>query len=316
MMMTESTKAIQQRLYDNDAEVRRIAVLDLMDIDEDDISPFLIMALRDSDAGVRVEAARLLEGFETLPAVQALIAVLDDTDHEVAEAAAASLSELKDRAMSQPMLEALAGQVNPAKQAALLRALRALRDPNAYAPALAALQSPSSEVRCAGVGVLGYLRNPTALPQIAQIVTNDPDPEVRRIAVGALGYTPDATMVTTTLVTALHDTYWQVREEAAATLGKLKAINAAGDLVRVMSDEYWQVRVKATRSLGKMKARIALPALIAALGHVISNLRKEAAIALGEVGDKSAILALEKALQDPDPDVRKLAQLALNQIIK
>lgn len=316
MMITEDIKSIHQRLQDTDAGVRRIAVLDLLDSDEDNVAPLLIAAAQDSDAGVRVEAARLLEGHETPAAVRALIAVLDDSDPDVAEAAASSLAELKEGAMAEPLLEALAGQVTSSTQAALLRALRELRAPGAFAPALAALQSDSSAVRCAGVGVLGYLRNPAALSEIARIAAADPDPEARRIATGALGFAPSSTTVTPTLIAALRDTSWQVREEAAATLGKLKATEATNELVLAMADAYWQVRVKATRSLGKLKARSALPALFDALVHEISNLRKEAAIALGEVGDANAIPALEKALQDSDPDVRKLAQLALNQILK
>ena len=150
MMITEDVKPIHQRLRDADAGVRRIAVLGLLDSDEDDISPLLITASQDPDAGVRVEAARLLEGYETPAAVRALIAVLDDIDRDVAEAAAASLTELKERAMAEPLLEALTNQVTPATQAALLRALRELRAPDAFAPALAALQSDSSAVRCAG----------------------------------------------------------------------------------------------------------------------------------------------------------------------
>lgn len=316
MIMTENTNTLRQRLHDNDAGVRRIAVLDLLDSDEEDISPLLITALQDTDAGVRVEAARLLEGYETPAAVRALIAVLDDSDCDVAEAAAASLSELKEHAMATPLLEAFTRQTTPAAQTALLRALRELRAPGAFEPALAALKSEHSAVRCAGIGVLGYLRNVAALPEIAQIAANDPDPEARRTATGALGFASDTTSVSLTLMAALRDAYWQVREEAAATLGKLKATEATDKLISALADDYWQVRVKATRSLGKLKARSALPVLIEALGHEISNLRKEAAIALGEVGDKGAIPALEAALQDADPDVRKLAQLALNQILK
>lgn len=316
MMMTEDLKALHPRLYDGDAGVRRIAVLGLLDSDADDIAPLLMSALQDVDSGVRLEAARLLEGYETPPVVRALIAVLDDSDPEVAEAASSSLAELKERTMAEPLLEALTRQVTRVAQVALLRALRELRAPEAYVPAMAALHSDSSAVRCAGVGVLGYLRNPAALPEIAQIAAADPDPEARRIATGALGFAPDATCVAQTLIAALRDADWQVRDEAAATLGKIKAREATDKLVLAMADAYWQVRVKATRSLGKLKARSALPALIEALGHEMSNLRKEAAIALGEVGDVGAIPALEVALQDSDPDVRKLAQLALNQIRK
>ena len=96
--------------------------------------------------------------------------------------------------------------------------------------------------------MLGYLRNPVALPEIALIAASDPDPEARRIAVGALGFAPDATSVSLTLIAALRDAFWQVREEAATTLGKLKATEATDKLVLAMADDYWQVRVKATRS--------------------------------------------------------------------
>jgi ferredoxin len=45
--------------------VRRVAVLDLPYCDEeDDVAPLLVTALADSDAGVRLEAAKALEGFE------------------------------------------------------------------------------------------------------------------------------------------------------------------------------------------------------------------------------------------------------------
>lgn len=314
MMITDFEQQLLERLHDADAGVRRIAVLDLLDSDEANISPLLITALHDPDAGVRVEAARLLEGYETHDAVRALIAALDDPDKDVAHAAADSLAELKEREMAEPLLAALAEQVTPSKQAALLRAVRELRAADAFAPAMSALDSDSSVVRCAGVGVLGYLRNTDALPDIAKIAATDPDPEARRIAIGALGFSTDAIVVKQTLVAALRDGFWQVREEAAVTLGKLKFVDAANDLVPVMTDAYWQVRVKAARSLGKLKARSALPVLIDALNHEISNLRKEAVVALGEIGDVAAIPALENALYDSDPDVRKLARLALTQL--
>lgn len=316
MMNANIEQQLLGRLHDSDAGVRRIAVLDLLDSDEVNISPFLITALGDSDAGVRVEAARLLEGCETYDAVCALITALDDLDMDVAHAAADSLAELKEREMAEPLLAALAEHSTHGKQAALLRAVRELRVEDAFAPAMSALGSSSSAVRCAGVGVLGYLRNTEALPDIAKIAATDPDPEARRIAIGALGFSTDSTVVKQTLVAALRDESWQVREEAAVTLGKIKLVDAANDLVLVMTDDYWQVRVKAARSLGKLKARNALPVLIESLHHEISNLRKEAAVALGEVGDVMAIPALEAALDDSDPDVRKLARLALNHLSK
>lgn len=314
-MLASNALTIHSRLASADPEVRRIAVMNLLDSDEDDIEELFLAALQDKDAKVRAEAARLLEGYEAHAVVAGLIGVLEDSDDEVCEAAAMSLSELKEPPMGDGLLAALPTVKTAFAKAALFRALRELRRPEAFALALAALQDSATEVRCAALGVLGYLKNDAALSEIARIAGADTDPEARRIAVGALGFATDLAAVTPALKQALQDQSWQVREEATATLGKLLAADAIDDLIAAMADPYWQVRIRAARSLGKLKARVALPVLIDALGHEISNLRKEAAIALGEVGDKAAIPALETALQDTDPDVRKLAQLALNQIL-
>ena len=49
-----------QRLQDNDAVVRRLAVRELGDSIEDDAVNWLLRALQDSDSQVRQEAASLL----------------------------------------------------------------------------------------------------------------------------------------------------------------------------------------------------------------------------------------------------------------
>src|SRR5688500_4115796 len=64
------------RLADPDAEVRRIAVMELPYCDEEEILPLLLAALADDDAQVQAEAARALEGFEEPEAVGALLARL------------------------------------------------------------------------------------------------------------------------------------------------------------------------------------------------------------------------------------------------
>lgn len=307
---------IHGRLASPDPEIRRIAVMDLLDSDEDDVDQYLLGALKDADDKVRAEAARLLEGYETPEVVEGLIGVLADDSEEVREAAAASLSELKETAMGDGLLAALPWASTPFMLTALFRALRELRRPEAFTPALSALASDDVSVRCAALGVLGYLKNPDALADIARVAGSDIEEEARRIAVGALGFATELIAVVPAMKKALLDKSWQVREEAAATLGKLLAADAVDDLIAAMADPYWQVRIKAARSLGRIRSKSALPALIDALGHEISNLRKEAAVALGEVGDVAAIPALEKALDDSDPDVRKLARLALTNLIQ
>jgi HEAT repeat protein len=269
--------------------------------------------LGDADAVVRTEAVRALEGQEDPPVVEALAARLLDEDAGVRKAAGEVLGELKLAGSADALLPMVADDHPAEARAMAFRAVRALRDPRAFAPALAALRDADVAVRREAVGVLGYLRDDAALGDLAEVAANDPDAEVRRIAVGALGFASSISVLPA-LTRALADSQWMVREEAASTIGKLRLALAIPDLVRAMGDDYWQVRLKAARALGLLKAEAGLPALVAALGDATSNLRKEAAIALGEIGDRRAIGPLEAALADPDPDVRKLARLALTSI--
>ena len=314
MLQSIEVEQIGHRLADDDPEVRRIAVMDLLDIGEEDVMvPLLVRAARDADASVRTEAARCLEGMESESAIGGLLDLLVDDELEVREAAATSLAEIKEASHGSQLLDRLSTADGFAK-ASILRALRELRRTEAYGPALQALNDHNPAVRAAAVGVLGYLKNAKALPDIARLAKTDPDPEVRRITVGALAFAQHVPEVGAALVDALKDTSWQVREEAATTLGKLGDRAAIHPLVEAMDDPYWQVRLKATRSLGKLKAAEAMEVLTQTLSHAVSNLRKEVAIALGEIGNLAAVPYLEEALNDPDPDVRKMCRLALSQL--
>ena len=201
-------------------------------------------------------------------------------------------------------------------RAAALRGVRELRVQDSFGPALDALNDQDAQVRREAVAVLGYLKCPEALQALNAIVAGDPSPEVRRAAAGAIGFANDAATlaaVLPALLAALDDPEWQVREEAATTLGKVRLQDAAPNLIAALDDAYWQVRLRAARSLGRLKSSAALPGLIAALTHTISNLRKEAALALGEIASPLALQALQVAAEDPDPEVRKSARLAIQQ---
>jgi HEAT repeat protein len=305
--------SLQDRLLNADPSVRRLAVMELPYGDEDDFIALAMTCLKDVAAEVRMEAVRALEGQEDLAVVEALAPMLLDADPQVRGAASEVLAELKEPSSAPPLLPLVDPQHSSEARANAFRALRALRYPLAFAPAIQALRDVEPAVRREAVGVLGYLKDESALGELAEVAANDPEAEVRRSAVGALGFASSIS-VQPALVRALTDRHWQVREEAAQTIGKLRLGLAIPDLVQAMQDEYWQVRVKATRSLGILKAEAGLPALVDSLKHQISNLRKEAAIALGEIGDTRAISPLEAALADPDPDVRKVARLALTSI--
>lgn len=304
------------RLADSDAKVRRIAIIELADLEEPDALPLLIERLQqDPDAEVRAEAARYLAGWDDAEVVQALAQALSDPAEPVRQLASHSLTELKQPDSGQQLLPWLDTE-SPFIQASILRALRELRLPAAASPARLALNSTDERVRREAVGLLGWLKHEPALPELAQLALTDPALEVRKAATGALGlgFSSATSAAAQLLVQILADPAWQVREEAAATLGKLAFQPALNRLIDRLQDSYWQVRLQATRALGRLKNPAAGAALEALLRHEISNLRKEAALALGELQDPARIPALQQALADPDPEVRKAVRIALTQL--
>jgi len=307
--------ALLPRLSDPDPVVRRIALIDIADLEDEALLPAIIDALtHDTSSEVRSEAARVLAAWERQEVVEALCSALIDQDDAVRHAAAQSLSELK-QAESGPVLLQWVGHALPFVQTSILRALRELRYAGAFDAALRALAHNQAAVRLEAVGVLGWLKHAQALAPLAALAWHDPEIGVRRAAVGSLGFAaaPDL-FVVEALLNALRDEAWQVREEAAATLGKLRTANASDALIAALADDYWQVRLQAARALGKRREVHAGSALAALLTHTISNLRKEAALALGELGDSSALPALREANADRDPEVRKAVRIALQQI--
>ncbi|WP_206956095.1 HEAT repeat domain-containing protein [Trinickia acidisoli] len=303
------------RLQSPDEAVRRIALLQLADLESAATIPAFIAALRgDEAAEIRQEAASILGAWERDDVVDALCAALLDADDDVRAAAADSLSELK-QASSGAVLQRWVRQPDPFVRRSVLRGLRELRCAEAFGHALSALDDDDATVRLEAVAVLGWLKDERALGPLAQRAAGDADAGVRRAAVGALGFAPAADETTArALLAALRDDAWQVREEATATLGKLRTPSAVDPLVAALDDPYWQIQLRAVRSLGQIRNARAAPAVAALLTHPIGNLRREAALALGELRDTGTLPALRDALLDSDPDVRKAARIAIAQI--
>lgn len=305
---------LYRRLHSDDATVRRVALLAFVDVEDEALLPAITtLLLNDGEAALRAEAARVLAGWDDAGVVDALAQALCD-ETEVRLAAAQALTELKDPASGERLVP-WARHADALVRGAALRALRELRVPAAAAPAIESVDHADAAVRREAVGVLAWLKWAEALPLLAIRAAEDTDAEVRRAATGALGLAPAGSeeVVLPALCTALLDSAWAVREEAATVLGKVAgaAQTARAALRQAMADDYWQVRLRAARSLGKLYDAAALPLLIEALAHPAGNLRKESAIALGEIGDPRAKPALEVAEADPDPEVRKVARLGL-----
>lgn len=298
-------------IADEDATVRRLAVLRLADCEEEEAVPALTKALSDTDRDVRLEAVRVLAEFDGPAVVAALLAAIKDSDDTVRSEAADALAEKCDESDPFELLNRLNHPDAFAfVRAAALRALRPLKLPAALKPAIAALQDDHVGVRREAVGVLGYLQAEAAVPALKDAV-HDAHPEVRRAAIKALIPHGIASRDN------LKDADWQVRQDAAESVGKVKDRHGFDALLAALEDDHWQVRQKAAWSLGQLGDARAVPALGSQLlSHPESNVRKEAAAALGAIGHADGEIYLQKASADCDADVRKSVRLALQMIEK
>jgi HEAT repeat protein len=169
---------------DDDARVRGAALGALVRAVPDDAVDTWDRARTDSAAGVRRRAAELAPALGARVAVEPVLALLDDPDVTVVEAAAWAIGELEDRAIAAGAVDALA---------------RCARD---HRDALA---------REAAVAALGALGDADAVPAI--LAACHDKPAVRRRAVLALAPF-DGPEVDAAIAAALVDRDWQVRQAA------------------------------------------------------------------------------------------------------
>lgn len=246
--------------------------------------------------------------------MQVLAQALFDADLNVRQAASQSLSEVKNAASAQ-ILAPYLKHTDTFALSAILRALKPLRPQQLFEEISALVHHEDVLVRREAVSALSWLQQDQAIKILAKTAETDIDDEVRRIATGGLAYSQSISAeVIQALQHSLTSESWQLRVEAALTIGKLRIVQLEAPLIHAVSDLYWQVRIAAVRSLGLLKSHLAVAHLTDNFKHEISNLRKEVALALGEIGTAEAQKLLEQHQNDPDPEVRKAIRIGLNQI--
>jgi beta-lactamase regulating signal transducer with metallopeptidase domain len=118
------------------------------------------------------------------------------------------------------------------------------------------------------------------------------------------------------LVDALHSSVADLREHAAAALGRLGDDDAVPSLVDALEDDDPSVREHVATALGNLGDQRAVAPLADALLHdKNARVREHAASALGQLGGTEAVEALAEALRtDREPRVRAHAAEALGAI--
>lgn len=296
-------------MKDKEVEVRQAAVAALNLIPEDAKAvPGLIAALKDSSPLVRVEAAKVLEGYapflpEAKTAIPALIEALKDSHAPMRLEAASALGWFR-------------------------------KDGKTIVPPLVeALKDSESSVRASvafSLGLMGAEAKP-AVPLLIESLKGKAkgkdlfDDLVRRNAARALGrITKGSDVAVAALVAALKDPGLEVPEFATLALGDIgpAAKDAIAPLTeRLKDDKKSRLRILAAASLARIDPKLiktALPILLEGLHSPESAVRSSAVDALGDLGplSKAAVPDLLNLLKDKDASLRDRAGRALRRIDK
>ena len=300
-------------------------------------------ALKDTDAGVRREAAAALGNRSSRRAVPALLAALQDTDVQVRVRVISALGEIGDPAAVEPLIGILR-DANVDVRRRAVRALGEIGDARAVPALTGAMKDEDAMVR-------RY-----AVRAIAEIDGDDaPQPRPVRIRSRVLCSAADmaATLVlmlplliacgdapaqarpdARQLVAQLSAADPQVRAKAACGLRELgdDAAIAVDALVALLPDgapipttvcerNWGRWGQEPTTTPGEQAASAlvsigsrTLKPLLAAVSHSSWIARRNAAWALGALDDASASPALMKALNDSESPVRQQSAWALGAI--
>jgi len=322
-------------IKESDVEMRRLAALGLGTAlgKYDDARPPLHEALNDTDATVRLYAARALtsEGENTDELAGVLFGLASDQDKMVRSEAIGCFASLgfERAAETLPILINALGDGDPLVRAQAAGALGNLGSGDSVdapdaAPRLVELTKDADPVvRGAAAWALGHVgaSADAVAPALASLIQN-PNAETRQYALTSLKET-EANVVLTLpqLIAALDDGEPSTRKNVAQliALGGPKSQAAVDALTRRLSDPNLPVRIwsaYALREIGDAAAPATTKLVKALADDPEPKMRVEAARTLAAIGPLAGVAAdaLIAAMRDPEADVRLCSLFALGEI--
>jgi len=254
-------------------------------IDSKDI-PTLIDYLRYPDTEIPFETKivhrkKIIDGFRAigLPAVESLIAVLQDTNSLERKEAVSILGEIGDRRATEPLLQ-------------IVKDVKT---------------SDQNGLRKMAMAALGELGDAKAIPSLIEVADNDSNANVKVIAGSILLKLGDPRafdILMKLLQIGSEELIWSSRTHGLSALGKTRDSKAIPLLVDHLSlsklgdgefkDEVRMAAANALAAIGEP----ALESLLAVINNPESESRHYACYALGWMGDTRALPALERLAQE------------------
>jgi HEAT repeat protein len=264
----------------------------------------LISFLKNRDIEIPLEIyieqrKKIIDGFRKigLPAIESLVAILQDINSLEREAAAGILGEIGDRRATEPLIQIVQNAKLPDQTNLQERAMMAL----------------------------GELGDNRAVAPLLEVAENDPDANQRVIAGCALGRLGDPRSFDILMnLLQIGGTHlnWGARYNGVYALGKIgdsRAIPLLVDhlaIANLGAEEFKdEVRLAAATALAGM-GEPALEILIAVIDNPESESRHYACYALGWMENERALPGLEKLMRENRGSIRAAAGYAIDMIKK
>ncbi|MCA2665495.1 MAG: HEAT repeat domain-containing protein [Microcystis sp. M114S2] len=252
----------------------------------------LSQALKDSDWGVRWNAASVLGNISPETAIAELLKALEDSNSDVRRRAALALGKIGSETAIMGLLKALEDSDEYVRRNAAF-ALGNIGSETAIAGLLKALKDSDESVRGNAAFALAKIGSETAIAELLKALEHSDN------ALEALTEIETETAIAG-LLKALEHSDEGVRGNAALALGKIGSETAIAGLLKALEHSDEDVRWYAAFALGKIGSETAIPGLLKALEDSDEFVRRKAAEALGNIGTEAAMTELIKCLKNPD----------------
>jgi HEAT repeat protein len=245
--------------------------------------------------------------------IESLILALNDSDDGVRRDAAEALGKISSDKAVEPLIEALKDLGDDDVRMSAVEALGKIVRDNAVEPLIEALKDLDNYLRMRAVEALGKIGSDKVIEPLIQSL-KDSDDFVRMSAVEALGMI-GSDKVIEPLIQSLKDLDDFVLRIAVEALGKIGNDKAVEPLIQTFKDKDPYVRWRVLEALGKIGSDKAVEPLIEVLKYLgDDDVRWRVLEALGKIGSDKAVNPLIEALKDKDPYVRRSAVEALGRI--
>ena len=257
----------------------------------------LAAAVLDASGQPRVRwwpVAFALQRLEDPRALNALLALANDTHPYTQMFAVKGLAALKDRA-GVPVLAPLVSSRDRVIAIEAVKALGRIGDPAGAAPLLAIVRDRTAEprLRSEAIAGLGGIRT-AGVNDLLLDLLSDPQPDLRAAALGALA-TLDSENFVTVLSGLDPDPNWSVRAALATVLGTLSPESGLPRLATMLNDADQRVVPAVLASLVKLKDPRAAGLLLERLKADDPAVRAAAANAIGDLRPAGGAAALVDA---------------------